>query len=220
MQKNNNNKSEKSKEYLKIKKIIITILLIATAIGAPFLIYWIMQLSLNTQSPMVVVISGSMEPSYSKGDLLFLSGEEPNDINFGDVIVFDARGVWLSPPAEPVVHRVVNVTFYGGIWWYMTKGDANILPDQWSYQPEGEFNPFIDPRWIPQTKIIGKVIGCIPFIGWIKIILTENILYPILIIILCILFISLIYDYIKGEDKEDGEAKSENDLPTNKNSQI
>lgn len=213
MEKNNNTTGSKNSEKKrKIKKIVITVLLIITAIGAPFLIYWIMQLSLKTESPMVVVISGSMEPTYSKGDLLFLSGEEPNDIGFGDVIVFDPNGVWLSPPTEPVVHRVINITFYGGIWWYMTKGDANLLPDQWSYQPEGEFNPFIDPRWIPQTKIIGKVVGRIPFIGWVKILLTENIVYPILIIILCILVISLIYDHIKEKEEENSKNKSEKEF--------
>jgi signal peptidase len=193
----------------KIKKIVITIILISTAIGAPFLIYWIMQLSLNTTSPMVVVVSGSMEPSYSQGDLLFLSGEDPNDIGFGDVIVFEARGRWINPPAEPVVHRVFNKTFYAGMWWFQTKGDANLLPDQWNFQPEGEFNPLKDPRWIPQTNIIGKVVGYIPFIGWIKILLTEHFLYPLLLILLCILIISLIYDYFIEKEKKDGTDKKD-----------
>ncbi|TXT67748.1 MAG: hypothetical protein BAJALOKI1v1_10011 [Promethearchaeota archaeon] len=213
-----NSQAERSERKNKIKKIVITILLISSAIIAPFLIYYLLQLTLNTSSPMVVVISGSMEPTYSRGDLLFLSGENPNDIGLGDVIVFDARGVWLNPPQEPVVHRVINKTFYKGLWWFQTKGDANLFPDQWGYEPSADATPLTDPRWLPQTNIIGTVVGHIPYIGWIKLFLTENFIYPLLIIILCVLIISLVYDYIKKEEEAtitERKDPEENFFPTN-----
>jgi signal peptidase len=40
----------------------------------------------NTESPMVVVLSGSMEPSMYRGDILVLIRRP--DIEIGDVIVY------------------------------------------------------------------------------------------------------------------------------------
>ncbi|TFF94201.1 MAG: signal peptidase I [Promethearchaeota archaeon] len=192
--------SSSSKEPRSKKKAIISVIVIILAISSPFLIYWILQLSLNTGSPMVVVVSGSMEPTLSRGDLLFLYGKDPADIRNGtveeqngDIIVFDAHGYWSNPPAEPVVHRVINKKFEGGLWWFKTKGDHNNYEDP----------------WIPETQIIGVVCGVIPYIGWVKIFFTESgLLIPIIIIILGILIISLISDFMK-ESKEKQHFKNE-----------
>merc|ERR1719213_594044 len=56
----------------------------------------------GSESPVVVVLSGSMEPGFSKGDILFLHrGHAP--VHSGEVVVFhiDERDV-------PIVHRVVR----------------------------------------------------------------------------------------------------------------
>jgi len=194
-------KSSSSKEPRSKKKVIISVIVIILAISSPFLLYWILQLSLNTNTPMVVVVSGSMEPTLSRGDLLFLYGKDPADIRNGtveeqngDIIVFDAHGYWAFPPDEPVVHRVINKKFENGSWWFKTKGDDNDSEDP----------------WIPESQIIGVVCGVIPYIGWVKIFFTESgLLIPIIIIILGILIISLISDFMK-ESKEKQHSKNEN----------
>ncbi|MBD3212981.1 MAG: signal peptidase I [Candidatus Lokiarchaeota archaeon] len=181
------------------KKIIFYVLLIGIAIASPFVIYWILQLSLNTSSPMVVVVSGSMEPTLSKGDLLFLYGKDPADIKNGtaeekngDIIVFDAHGYWPNPPDEPIVHRVINKTLReDGLWWFKTKGDANSVEDP----------------WIPESQILGVVCGVVPFIGWVKILFTESgLLIPLIVIILFVLIISLVWDFM-NEAKNDDQSK-------------
>ncbi|MFO7797659.1 MAG: signal peptidase I [Promethearchaeati archaeon] len=192
--------SSTSKEPRSKKKIIISVIVIILAISSPFLIYWILQLSLKTSSPMVVVVSGSMEPTLSRGDLLFLYGKDPADIRNGtalekngDIIVFDAHGYWPLPPAEPVVHRVIDKRFENGTWWFKTKGDDNTIEDP----------------WIPENQIFGVVVGVIPYIGWVKIFFTESgLLIPIIIIIFGILIISLISDVMK-ESKEKQQSKNE-----------
>ena len=111
MEKKSNSTKKESR-----KKIIIAVIIIGFAFFGSFLIYFILQVALNTQSPMVVVISPSMEPNIHKGDLLFLRGvEDPADLKNGtieekngDVIVFDARGLWDGAPEEPIVHRIVD----------------------------------------------------------------------------------------------------------------
>ena len=51
--------------------------------------------------PIVVVLTGSMEPTFHRGDLLFLTNYEQEDIRVGDIIVFKVQGRNI-----PIVHRV------------------------------------------------------------------------------------------------------------------
>lgn len=196
-------KGLKKKKPSSKRKIIIAIILIAFAFSGSFLIYFIMQIALHTNTPMVVVVSGSMEPTLLKGDLLFLEGKDPSLIKNGtiegkegDVIVFNAVGLpgWPNAPADPIVHRVIDKKYDNG-WFFRTKGDANLFPDD---------------DWVPDNRILGVLVGRIPYIGWVKIILTDSgLLIPLLVIVSALLFISIIWDIIKkddgSKDKEEGE---------------
>jgi signal peptidase len=191
------------------KKIIIAIILISVAFFGSFLLYFILQIALNTETPIVVVVSGSMKPTLNEGDLLFVRGINPADIRNGtvedmngDIIVFDAHGVWTNPPNEPIVHRVVDKKFEDGIWQFQTKGDNNEYIDEPG-----------NPVWVPSYKIYGVVCGKIPYIGWIKIILADSgLLIPLLIIISVLLIISIIRDVTKEDvEEEKKETESEKD---------
>lgn len=65
-----------------------------------------------------IISSGSMEPDYPVGSLIFVEDKEPHQIGAGEVMTFRSSG------GESVVtHRVVrNDTAKGEI---ITKGDAN-----------------------------------------------------------------------------------------------
>jgi signal peptidase len=196
-----NKRKSKPRESSSKRKIIVAIVLIIFAFSGSFLIYYILQVTLNTEVPMVVVVSGSMEPTLYKGDLLFLQGKDPTTIKNGtidgkegDIIVFDAHGLWLNPPPDPIVHRVVNKKYDNG-WFFLTKGDANPSPDD---------------AWVPDTKILGVVVGRIPYIGWVKIILTDSgLLIPLLVIVSALLVISIIWDIVKKDDN--GREKKKRD---------
>jgi len=190
------------------KKVIIAVLLISFAFFGSFIFYFVLQVSLNTQTPIVVVVSGSMTPIINKGDILFVQGRDPSLIQNGsavekdgDIIVFNAYGLWSSAPLDPIVHRVIEKWYDNGTWYFRTKGDANSLPD---------------PVKISEDKVIGVVIGGIPFIGWIKIVLTESgLLIPLLIIISVLLIISIVWDFVKEEEKD-----SERDLQEKKTDEL
>jgi signal peptidase len=203
------NATEKVKKPIPHKKVIIAVVLIAVAFFGSFFVYFILQLALNTESPVVVVISGSMEPNIHEGDLLFIMGVDAEEIKSGtaedktgDVIVFDARWLWTGAPQEPIVHRVIGKYLDGDTWMFVTKGDANSLPD---------------PEPVPESNIIGVVVGRILYIGWVKIFLTESgLLIPLLVVISVALVISIVRDILKGEDEEKDDktnAKDQNDLP-------
>lgn len=201
-----NKKKLKKSQISSIKKIIVAIVVIGLAFSGSFLIYYILQITLNTNYPMVVVVSGSMEPNLLKGDLLFLQGKDPAQIangsiagKEGDIIVFDAVGLlgWINPPADPIVHRVIDKWYDGG-WFFRTKGDAN---------------PSIDDAPVPDNRILGVVVGRIPYVGWLKILLTDSgLLIPLLIIVSALLIISIIWDIVKRDDKGRDKNKGEKEL--------
>jgi signal peptidase len=45
----------------------------------------------NSDSPVVVVLSGSMEPAFQRGDILFLNNRDDN-VYVGDIVVFKITG--------------------------------------------------------------------------------------------------------------------------------
>ena len=196
------NNNEKVKKPIPHKKVIIAVVMILTAFFGSYLVFFILQVSFNTESPIVIVISGSMEPNIHKGDLLFVAGIDAEDIKNGtaedkngDVIVFDARGLWSGAPQEPIVHRVVDKYLVGDTWYFRTKEDAN---------------PAWDAAPVPESAIIGVVIGGIPYIGWVKIFLTESgLLIPLLVIVSVLLVVSIVRDVIKGEHKEEEKDTEE-----------
>lgn len=84
------------------------------------------------------VLSGSMEPTFSKGTLLVV--RQAQDVAPGDVVVYqDGR--------ELVVHRVVSVQ--GDV--VVTQGDANNVADR----------PF------DKSQIKGVVVGWAPWLGYV-----------------------------------------------------
>lgn len=204
------------------KKITIGILIIAIGFGSPFIITLLMQAILQTQHPIVVVVSDSMNPAIYRGDLLILQGKNPIDIvngtitgKEGDIIVYDAHGVWDGwpngqVPDEPIVHRIVNKWFDNstGKWMFYTKGDndatnTNIDP------PDGYFQ--VDYKYpVPEDKILGVVIGRVPFIGYVNIFLSENniFLYLIIGILGTLLIISVIWDIVTPEKEKEKEKES------------
>lgn len=58
----------------------------------------------DSPSPIVVVLSGSMEPAFQRGDLLFLWNRNlKNETEVGEVVVYNVRDKDI-----PIVHRVVR----------------------------------------------------------------------------------------------------------------
>ena len=83
----------------------------------------------DSSSPIVVVLSGSMEPIFHRGDLLFLSNRK-KVVNVGDVVVYNIKGREI-----PIVHRVIrqhsiNQDIKGlQKQFLLTKGDNNPTDD-------------------------------------------------------------------------------------------
>ena len=70
----------------------------------------------------VVVLSGSMEPTYPTGALIYVKDVKPQDVKVGDPITFV-----LNEELTVATHRVIEVNTADG--WFRTQGDANDSPD-------------------------------------------------------------------------------------------
>lgn len=121
----------------------------------------------GSESPVVVVLSGSMEPGFYRGDILFLHmGRAP--VRAGEVVVFNIEGRDI-----PIVHRSVKVherrngplPFKTDV---LTKGDNNNGDDRPLYS-EGQ-------SWLNRRHIMGRVVGYVPYIGMVTILMND---YPL-----------------------------------------
>merc|ERR1712203_624166 len=116
----------------------------------------------KSESPVVVVLSGSMEPGFQRGDILFLNMYD-DPIIPGDVVVFQIEGRDI-----PIVHRTMNVHEKAdGSLSVLTKGDNNQVDDRGLYAARQLF--------ISRKEIMGRAQGFLPYVGMITIWLND---YP------------------------------------------
>jgi len=115
----------------------------------------------GSESPVVVVLSGSMETAFYRGDILFLwMGDEP--FHVGEIVVFKVKGRDI-----PIVHRIIEVHQKdNGEVELLTKGDNNPVDDRGLYN-KGQL-------WLDASDILGRARGYLPYFGMVTIKLTDH----------------------------------------------
>lgn len=160
---------------------------------ASWLVYLCIACYLLIAAPMlagykpVVVLSGSMEPTYHVGSVIYYRQAPFEDIMEGDAITFRAGEDGM------VTHRVVKKNELSGT--FQTKGDAN--------QTE-------DPSPVEYKDVIGKVWKIsIPYAGFFVAYSKNFTVIGIMaaIIILNVVCDSLIPGKKKGEERAENEKK-------------
>lgn len=91
---------------LQPRQLLTQILNFALVLSTAFMLWKGLSVATDSPSPIVVVLSGSMEPAFQRGDLLFLWNRGQNT-QIGEIVVYNVRGKDI-----PIVHRVVRR--YGG----------------------------------------------------------------------------------------------------------
>jgi signal peptidase len=120
-------------------------LVVLVAVVAPFVVYSMPAVVGADHS--FVVLSGSMEPEISPGDVVIVGDATPDQIERGDVVTFQQADAEV-----PTTHRVVDVTQREDGVAYTTKGDAN---------------EDADPQPVRHSQVIGEVTYVIPLIGYV-----------------------------------------------------
>lgn len=92
---------------LQPRQLAAQILNFALVLSTAFMMYKGLSVITDCASPIVVVLSGSMEPAFARGDLIFL-WNRGLDTQVGEIVVYNVPGKDI-----PIVHRVVR-RFGGG----------------------------------------------------------------------------------------------------------
>lgn len=92
------------------------------------------------------VLSGSMEPTYHVGSVIYVEPVDPSEIQVGDPITFV-----MNEELTVATHRVVRIDAENSAFY--TKGDANENPDA----APVHFN-----------NLLGKPVFTIPYLGYIS----------------------------------------------------
>ncbi|KAL9638075.1 MAG: hypothetical protein Q9164_001792 [Protoblastenia rupestris] len=144
------------------RQTLAQILNFALVLSTAFMLWKGLSIATDSPSPIVVVLSGSMEPAFQRGDLLFL-WNRGLDTQIGEIVVYNVKGKDI-----PIVHRVVRR--FGGAdepLRLLTKGDNNVADDTELYARGQDY-------LTRSTDIIGSVVGYVPFVGYVTILLSEH----------------------------------------------
>jgi signal peptidase len=86
------------------RQLVYQVLNFAMIVSSALMIWKGLMVATGSESPIVVVLSGSMEPAFHRGDLLFLTNYNDEPFNVGDIVVFKVEGRDI-----PIVHRVLKL---------------------------------------------------------------------------------------------------------------
>ncbi|KAG9254435.1 signal peptidase complex catalytic subunit SEC11 [Emericellopsis atlantica] len=134
----------------------------ALVLSTAFMMWKGLSVVADSPSPIVVVLSGSMEPAFQRGDLLFLWNRNLlQETAVGEVVVYNVKDKDI-----PIVHRVVRKYGTGDEAKLLTKGDNNQADDTELYARGQDF--------LVRKDIIGSVVAYMPFVGYVTIMLSEH----------------------------------------------
>ena len=172
----------------KVKKIWNAVTTVLVALVVIFAIFLMGSRLVGLQ--VYSVISGSMEPTYSVGDLLYVKMVDPDAIKEGDVITFV-----LNEDLTVATHRVVSVDSENQE--FTTKGDANKTEDA---------NP------VHFNNLIGVPVLSIPLLGYVSAYIQNPpglyVAIAVGVVLLAIVFLPDLLDKKKKESKEESEDES------------
>ncbi|KAL3839838.1 hypothetical protein ACJIZ3_024429 [Penstemon smallii] len=147
---------------LNVRQVLTQAISLGLIVTSALIIWKGLMCITGSESPVVVVLSGSMEPGFQRGDILFLHMSNA-PIRAGEIVVFNVDGREI-----PIVHRVIKVHERQdtGEVDVLTKGDNNFGDDRLLYA-QGQM-------WLQRRHIMGRAVGFLPYVGWVTIIMTEK----------------------------------------------
>ena len=161
------------------RSVVVTLVLLAVV--SPFVVFAAPEIVGADEG--YVVLSGSMEPALSPGDVVIVDASAP--VSVGDVITYQ------TGDSVPTTHRVVGERDGG----YETKGDANENVDA------GLVNP---------DAVIGRTVITIPLVGYVILWANSPVGYLLLVVIpLVLLGVSELAKWARQDSVQLSDTPSE-----------
>lgn len=110
----------------------------------------------------VICLSGSMEPEFSVGDMIFIKETNIDSLENGDVICFIPYGSEVA-----VTHRIVETQTNAGQRVFVTRGDANNTEDRTpvtAIEIQGKYTGIHIPKLGDLSMFMQTTVGMIVFI--------------------------------------------------------
>ena len=126
---------------------LISNLIVIIAVALAILLVGLKFLGLQ----IYTVISGSMEPTYHVGSLIYVKKVDPSTLKEKDAITFQLSDKTIA------THRIIEIVHdetNTNVYKFRTKGDAN---------------KDVDANLIEPNKVLGKPIFTIPLLGYLAI---------------------------------------------------
>lgn len=164
---------------------IVTTVLVAAVVLLAVLLVGVRLVGLTP----FVVLSGSMEPTYPTGALIYVKKVPAEQIQVGDPITFV-----MNEDLVVATHRVVDID--GENQRFTTKGDANDA---------------VDGAPVHFKNLIGKPVFCIPKLGYLSNFLTHPpgmyVGWSVIGVLLVLLFTPELLKWAEKSDRKAAEKK-------------
>lgn len=96
------------------------------------------------------VLSGSMEPNYHVGAVIYVKNVDPKTLQVGDAISF------LISENTVATHRIIEVL--------PDEENPNVI----RFRTKGDNNDVADSNPVHCNNVLGKVVGTIPYLGYVS----------------------------------------------------
>ena len=183
--------NKSTKFILKLTSNIIVIIAVALAIllvGLKF-----------TGLQIYTVISGSMEPTYHVGSLIYVKKVDPSTLKVKDPITFELSDKTIA------THRIVEIV----------TDETN--PNVYKFRTKGDANKDVDANLIEPNKVLGKAIFTIPYLGYVATYIQS---YPGNVVAICtaiaMLILVIILDMLVDDKHPQEKEETKNTKKPNK----
>ena len=138
------------------------------------------------------VLSGSMEPKYHVGSVIYVRDVDPKELKIGDPLTFTKSGAIVT-------HQIVDI---------INPDD----PEKILFVTQGLTNNITD-GYIPPSSIIGKSVFTIPYLGYVSVFFQKPIgVLSSICVVVIVLMVSLALELIP-EKKDASASPTSSDLP-------
>lgn len=174
-----------------ISNLIVTIAIIIAVllVGLKFLGFQI-----------YTVVSGSMEPTYHVGSLIYVKKVDPNTLKVKDPITFKLGDNTIA------THRIVEIV------------PAEQDSTKYSFRTKGDANEDADAKLVEPNQVLGKAYFTIPYLGYLATYIQSS---PGNIVTVCtaiaLIILVIILDILTEEPKKEEEKQVTKKKKTTKN---
>lgn len=135
------------------------------------------------------VLSPSMEPDYPTGSLVYVKAVDSAMLKVNDVITFRLSG------STTATHRIIELV-----------PDEND-PETIRFRTKGDNNAIADTTLVEYQNVIGKVIFCVPLLGYIAMYIQHPPgMFIVIALGVTILLVMFLIEYITNEKKKTSDS--------------